>query len=156
MLSKYLSVPLLMLVLNVTPSHAKSFDPLSSKQLSELCKDYLAQPNSSLSLQCARYIKGFIDGAIAADTDLANSHIGSKKSISSFKERAIQNRIGNRVTHLTLGDRELGEFCLGEPVTIADVIKTVATEIKADGYQNQSALKAMQGMLKQKYPCEAS
>ena len=156
MFVRTLAVSIFIFMLGLFPVHAKPFDPLTSQQLGTLCKDFLAQPSSSLSLQCARYIKGFIDGAIAADAELANGQAASERSISSFKERAIQNRIGNRVTHLTLGDRISGEFCLGEPVTIADVIKTVATKINSDEYQNQTALNAMQRMLKKKYPCEAS
>ncbi len=155
MFNKYFSL-LILVPLALLAMRADAVQPLSSDQLSQLCANYESQPQITESMECARYIKGFIDGAIAADADIAKSQQQADRPLSSFKERAIQNRIGARVPHLTLGDESNGQFCLGHPVTIADVIKTVATNIDASRYQDQSALTAMQEVLQQKYPCSTS
>lgn len=154
MFVKTLSVPLMLVTMGLFSSHSHAMAPLSSEHLAELCANYQTEPNNQKSIQCARYIKGFIDGAIAADSDVEKNQSAASKSVSSFKERAIKSRIGNRVD-LEAG-KSVGEFCLGKPVVISEVIKTVATKVSAVNYQDQSALSAMQTILKENYPCLSS
>jgi len=154
MLVKYLSVPFMFITLGLNSDQALAIEPLSSQQLGQLCADYQTESNSQKSIQCARYIKGFIDGAIAADSDVAKNKVAADKSMSSFKERAIRTRIGIKAERDT--NKSIGEFCLGKSISILNVVKTVATKIDSDEYHQQSALSAMQAILKENYPCKSN
>ena len=75
---------LIIISMFLSPATVKAIEPLSSEELTELCKDYPKLPDSHTSLQCIRYIKGFIDGAIATDAGVAKNANDESEESSSF------------------------------------------------------------------------
>jgi hypothetical protein len=144
----------LVAVLAVVPQKLSAVQPLTLKEFNFLCQDYDLHPSQSESRQCARYIKGFIDGAIAADVGIRAEQTSTTETKKSYSQRAINTRIGNRVKHLQPG--ESSKFCLGDPVAISEVIGTVTENMKHIKDENSSALGAMYQILKSKYPCKTS
>lgn len=129
--------------------NVRSVEPLSLKEFNYLCRDYSKHTQQSESLQCARYIKGFIDGAVAADSGVKQAQ-NPKKAASSFSDRAIKTRIGNRMKLSSNNDSS--HFCLGDPISIANVIETVTKHIKENN-RDLSARSAVIKILKDNYPC---
>ena len=142
---------LLLSIFVIVPNETKAIQPLTLEELNVLCLDYSTHPQQSESKQCARYIKGFIDGAIAADAGVRNDQSSDVKETANFSQRATKNRIGSRIK--TLADNDNSVFCLGDPIIITDVISSVTANIKHIEDQNGSALGAVFEILKDKYPC---
>lgn len=144
----------LIAILALAPQKLRAVQPLTLKEFNFLCQDYDLHPGQSESRQCARYIKGFIDGAIAADVGIRTEQTSAIEPKKSYSQRAINTRIGSRVKHLQPG--ESSKFCLGDPVAISEVIGTVTENMKHIKDENSSALGAMYQILKNKYPCKTS
>jgi hypothetical protein len=142
----------LLFVLLAMPNQVSAVQPLTLKEFNYLCKDYDAHPKQSESQQCARYIKGFIDGAIATDIGVRTAQKLNSDDAQTFSERATSNRTSSRVR--SYGVSESSDFCLGDPVVISHVIATVTENIKNIKDQNRSALGAMFQILKDNYPCK--
>ena len=62
--------PLVLLValsVLLSPSHAQAVEALSTDELVSHCEIFEDEPDSKDGIFCARYIQGFIDGAVATD-----------------------------------------------------------------------------------------
>ncbi len=127
-------------------------EPLTTGELSDLCKNYKNAPNSSQSMQCARYIKGFIDGAIAIDYRVASHIDPNKADADSFSDRAINNRIRNRLDRFS--KPENNDFCLGRPLPLIDVIEKVTGDILKQEKAELPALFSVYKTLRNNYPCD--
>ena len=136
------------LMISVKPIMA--VEPLTVKELSDLCKSHTKDPNTSESLQCARYIKGFIDGAIAIDFRIA-SHI-QKEEDPTLAERAIETRIRSRLHRFS--KPENNDFCLGRPLPLEEIIQKVTQNILIETKEDKPALYSVYKTLRTHYPCE--
>lgn len=130
---------------------ALAIEPMTLKELSELCENYQKNSESSESKQCVRYIKGFIDGAIAIDPKLASDSKASEKK-PSYTERAIKSRIGNRIkSYATPANND---FCLGKPVLMKEIVYKVKKNILKKAQSDELALFVIYRTLRQEYPCK--
>ena len=130
---------------------AKSLAPLSLKELRSMCDSYLTDINNANSIQCARYLKGFIDGAGAIEPKVKTADV-KQDNASSFSERAISTRIGNRVGK----KQESWSFCLGKDHLLKEVVTNVAQDIQKLQDGNSLAKWAVYRSLKDNYPCQAT
>ncbi|MCW8879091.1 MAG: Rap1a/Tai family immunity protein [Kangiellaceae bacterium] len=142
---------LLISLLGVKP--ALAIEPMTLKELSGLCENYQKDSESSESKQCVRYIKGFIDGAIAIDPSLASdSDSKADEQKSSYTERAIKSRIGNRLKlYATPANND---FCLGKPVLMKEIVTKVKKNILKQPQSDELALFVIYRTLRQEYPCK--
>lgn len=122
----------------------QAIEPLKSKELEHLCANYQQQSDSSESIQCVRYIKGFIDGAIAIDVNIAKRQTSS----SGLTSRAVQTRTTQRYNTTSTSD-----FCLGNPVPIAEVVANVVGWLEQHDIDNELAWVSVHQALKASYPC---
>ncbi len=135
-------------VLVFVTGYASALAPLSVKELNDLCENYKSAPANDESVQCARYIKGFIDGVKSIRPSIVKAQSDEKKS--SFTERAIATRIGSRTGHYV--KKSEGPFCLGVNYSLKAIVKNVASEIRSAEPQ-KSALAAVDKALRKNYPC---
>ena len=132
------------------PTQSKAIEPLSGDELLSLCKGYKSNPDSSDSLQCARYIKGFIDGAVAVDASVTLPKDGEQAK-KSFSERAFATRIGK--SNVSYGRLSNFDFCLGQPVQMREVVLNVIADVKAGTVQTELAMDMVYQSLRSHYPC---
>jgi hypothetical protein len=102
-----------------------------------------------------RYIQGFIDGAVATDERVTYNVADEYDREESFSERAIRTRVGSRIGRY--GSSYYAEFCLGEPVPLADVVKAVVADLSKidDVAGRELARDVVYATLRNEYPCEA-
>ena len=108
---------------------------------------------------CIRYIQGFIDGAVATDIRvMLNIEAASKpKSKESFSERAFRTRSSSRESRRRAAS--YAEFCLGDPVPLAEVVAKVTGDLNERLKAMDSAGTArdlVYESLRRNYPCEAA
>jgi|GEM_PF-3235497 len=134
----------------LTPK-AYSLAPMSAQELSNLCKTYQDNDSNDQSIQCARYIKGFIDGILAIKQ---SSHRlqETDDATNSFVKRAIKTRIGNRIKQQE--PLYTKQFCLGDDPSLHDVVTNVTNEISQSNHQDATALIAVYRALSRNFPCE--
>ena len=100
-------------------------------------------------------IWGFIDGAIATDVRVMLNMEAEREE--TFTERAIRTRMIDR--NLQLRASGYAEFCLGDPVPLAEVVAKVVTDLdermKAMD-STSSARDVVYESLRRNFPCEAS
>jgi hypothetical protein len=145
---------LALLALALIPQQgALAVERLSAAELDSHCKHVKADPGGIDGIFCIRYIQGFIDGAIVTDErvtlNVANEYDGDE----SFSERAIRIRLGQRLARYT---SYYAEFCLGDPVPLAEVVSRVATHLenKETIPDSQLARAVVYAALREHYPCE--
>ncbi|WP_196139780.1 Rap1a/Tai family immunity protein [Aliikangiella sp. G2MR2-5] len=129
---------------------AKGLTPLSSEELSELCKNSKPKLSDPQSAQCVRYIKGFIDGLLATKRVSIESQQESSER-SSFMERAIKTRIGNRIEYSRANPDE--QVCLTRAPSLKEIVHEVAGEIQKQDHDQTTALTAVYQALVENYPC---
>lgn len=136
--------------LSVKPAFA--IEPMTLKELSILCEHYQKDSASSESQQCVRYIKGFIDGAVAIDPNVASDSSADEKK-SSYTERAINTRIRSRLKQYAAPANS--SFCLGKPVLMKEVVTKVKKNILKQPKSDELALFVVYRTLRQEYPCKS-
>ena len=135
-------------------SDARAVEALSTEELISHCAVYEQDPDGEDGIFCVRYIQGFIDGAVATDERVTYNVANEYDRDETFTERAIRTRLGSRIERY--GPSYYAEFCLGEPVPLAEVVKVVIADL--------SQLKNLEGRelardvvystLRRAYPCE--
>lgn len=134
---------------------ATAVEPLSTEELILHCAVYEDDPDGEDGIFCVRYIQGFIDGAVATDERVTNNVADEYDKEESFTERAIRTRIGSRLDRF--GPSVYAEFCLGDPVPLADVVELVVADLlkleSMDGREN--ARDVVYATLRREYPCES-
>ena len=134
---------------------ADAVEVLTAEELASHCEAFPDDAESVDGEYCVRYIQGFIDGAVATDVRVMLNMDAEKEE--TFTERAIRTRMIDR----DLQRRAAGyaEFCLGDPVPLADVVGKVVADlnerVKSMG-SSGSARDAVYESLRRNYPCEAS
>ena len=98
------------------------------------------------------YVNGFLDGAVATDSRVAENVAEEIESSETFTQRAIRTRVVNRMK--TYGASVYAAFCVGQPVPIADVVSHGIEELarydELEGILVQSVVYAS---LRRHYPC---
>ncbi|MEJ2255941.1 MAG: Rap1a/Tai family immunity protein [Woeseiaceae bacterium] len=137
-------------------SDADAVEVLTASELASHCEAYPDDPESDDGEYCVRYIQGFIDGAIATDVRVMLNMEAEKDEEETFTERAIRTRIIDR--DMLLRASGYAEFCLGDPVPLAEVVSRVVADldqrIKATD-SSGTARDAVYESLRRNYPCEA-
>ena len=130
-----------------------AIEPLTAKELAQICADVDLSPDNSESRPCATYVKGFLDGAVATDARVAENVASEFDEEETFTERAIRTRIIDRMNRF--GPSVYADFCVGQPDPIADVLQHVVEELERydnlDGVQAQDVVYAS---LRRHYPCD--
>ena len=108
-------------------SDARAVEALSTEELISHCAIYEQDPEGEDGIFCVRYIQGFIDGAVATDERVAYNVANEYDRDETFTERAIRTRLGSRIDRY--GPSYYAEFCLGEPVPLAEVARVVIADL---------------------------
>ena len=126
-------------------------EPLTAKQLNEICTDNGELRQGDEGRLCLFYVKGFLDGAVATDARVAEN-VADEADKETFAERAIRTRVINRLEKY--GPSVYAEFCIGEPDPIVDVLNHVVERLAA--VKNMESIQAqavVYGALREHYPC---
>lgn len=135
-------------------SAAAAVEALSTEELISHCVKYEEDPEGKDGIFCVRYIQGFIDGAVATDERVTYNVASEYDREESFMDRAVRTRLGTRLQRF--GPSYYAEFCLGDPVPLAAVVKVVVTDLlrlqSLEG--RERARDVVYETLRHKYPCE--
>jgi len=146
---------LVLLALIFAPQHeAMAVEPLSAIELASHCKQLRAAPEGVDGIFCIRYVQGFIDGAIATDERVTLNVAEEYHKEETFSERATRIRLGQRLE--SYGGSYFAEFCLGEPVPLAEVVDKVVTQLEQVDFDPQPPLARnfVYRVLRESYPCD--
>jgi hypothetical protein len=146
---------LALLALTIVPQRAAiAVERLSAAELASHCDYFRTSPDSTDGIFCVRYIQGFIDGAIATDERVTLNVADEYDREESFSERAIRIRVGHRLANF---GSYYAEFCLGEPVPLAEVVDKVVggLEQAKPVSSTRHARDIVYMTLREHYPCEA-
>jgi hypothetical protein len=133
---------------------ADAVEVLTAEELASHCEAFPDDAESVDGEYCVRYIQGFIDGAIATDVRVMLNMDAEKEE--TFTERAIRTRMIDR--DLQLRAAGYAEFCLGDPVPLAEVVAKVVADLDERMKAMDSASSARDVVyesLRRNYPCEA-
>ena len=135
-------------------SDALAVEALSTEELISHCALYEEDPDGEDGIFCVRYIQGFIDGAVVTDERVTYNVADEYDREESFTERAIRTRLGSRIDRY--GPSYYAEFCLGEPVPLAEVARVVIADLLAleDLAGRELARDVVYATLRREYPCE--
>lgn len=140
----------LLLVLFTLPAFA--VDPLSASSLQRYCDGALESTGTPESRLCIAYVNGFLDGAVATDARVAENVVDEIDRDETFTERAIRTRVIRRIQDF--GASVYAEFCVGQPVPIADVVGHVIEEFDNYGsLEGVDAQDVVYASLRRHYPC---
>lgn len=147
-------VATLVLALGAQAPLALAVEALSTEELISHCAVYEEDPEGSDGIFCVRYIQGFIDGAVATDERVTYNVAAEYDRDETFTERAIRTRLGRSLERY--GPSFYAEFCLGEPVPLATVVKVVIDDLLDPGHVGGSRLArdVVYATLRREYPCE--
>ena len=136
--------------------NASAVEALSTEELIEHCTVYETDPDGEDGIFCVRYIQGFIDGAVATDEKVTYNVANEYTRQETFSERAIRTRVGSRLDRY--GPSYYAEFCLGEPLPLAEVVRVVVRDLLRlkDLEGRELARDVVYGTLRREYPCEFS
>lgn len=136
----------------IAAGSAMAVERLSASELASHCAHLKANPEGADSIFCIRYIQGFVDGAVVTDERVTMNVADEYDREESFSERAIRIRLGQRLASY---GSYYAEFCLGEPVPLAEVVNKVATHLEdKEVSDNQLARTIIYATLRKHYPCE--
>ena len=141
-----------MLVLLASVNNANAVEPLSAIELASHCKVFPEQSASTDGQFCIRYIQGFIDGAVATDERVLTNVEAEFEKRETYSERAA------RVRGMGVRDRaaRYAEFCLGDPVSLREVVSHVVNDLKASKLVDEAmARTVVYTSLRKHYPCKS-
>ncbi len=136
-------------------SDAHAVEALSTEELISHCAVYEKDPDGEDGIFCVRYIQGFIDGAVVTDERVTYNVAAEYDQDETFTERAIRTRLGSRIDRY--GPSYYAEFCLGEPLPLAEVVRIVIRDLLAleDLEGRELARDVVYATLRREYPCDA-
>lgn len=149
------SLAIACLALIVAFEEVSAVEVLTAEELASHCVAFPDDKEEGPDWQwCVRYIQGFIDGAIATDIRVM-LNLEAESEGESFSERAIRTRVIDR-NSLT---RAAGyaEFCLGDPLPLAEVVQKVVDDLSERMKSMDSAGTARDVVyeaLRRHYPCK--
>lgn len=132
---------------------ACAVEALSTEELVSHCDKYHDESASEDRTFCVRYIQGFIDGAVATDERVANNVTQEFGQGESYSGRAVRTRIGARLQRY--GSSVYAEYCLGDPVPLAEVVERVVADLANEtaAAKYPLARDAVYATLRSHYPC---
>ena len=142
-------------VITAAASDARAVEALSTEELISHCAIYEQDPEGEDGIFCVRYIQGFIDGAVATDERVTYNVANEYDRDETFTERAIRTRLGSRIERY--GPSYYAEFCLGEPVPLAEVARVVIADLLEleDLEGRELARDVVYATLRDEFPCES-
>ena len=143
-----------MLQLLAVPA-VKAVEVLSAQELASHCALLGSEPEGVDGQYCIRYIQGFIDGAVATDVRVMLNAESAQQSSETFSERAKRTRAPSREDRLRAAN--LAGFCLGDPLSLRNVVDVVVADLAAlaDGNgEDDPAMEVVYTSLQQHYPCK--
>lgn len=140
-------------VVMLTTDRAMAVEALSTEELVSHCIEYDNDPEGKDGIFCVRYLQGFIDGAVATDERVTYNVAAEYERDESFTQRAIRTRLGSRLD--LYGPSFYAEFCLGEPVLLAEVARVVIDDLLAiESFEGRElARDVVYATLRRAYPC---
>lgn len=132
---------------------AFAVEALSSAELASHCELYDNEDAGEDRAFCVRYIQGFIDGAVVTDERVTQNVVKEYGEGETFAERAARTRIGARLERY--GSSVYAEYCLGDPVPLAEVVEHVVKDLEDAALvaANPLARDVVYHTLRAKYPC---
>jgi len=131
---------------------AWAIEPLTAEELSAICADVDLSAENSESRPCITYVKGFLDGAVATDSRVAENVASEFDDEETFTERAIRARIIDRMDRF--GPSAYADFCVGQPDPIVEVVQHVIEELERyDDLSTVHAQDVVYASLLRHYPC---
>lgn len=129
-------------------------EPLSSEELASHCIEYRRAPGDIDGIFCVRYIQGFIDGAVVTDERVTMNVSDEYTREETFAQRAIRTRLGTDLDRF--GSSYFAEFCLGEPIPLAEVVDHIVTRLEEIEFKPQMPLarEFVYRVLRDDYPCK--
>ncbi len=142
-------------ILSAATSDALAVEALSTEELISHCAVYEEDPEGEDGIFCVRYIQGFIDGAVATDERVTYNVANEYDREETFTERAIRTRLGSRIDRY--GPSYYAEFCLGEPVPLAAVVRVVITDLsQLENLEGRElARDVVYATLRREFPCDS-
>ena len=139
---------------SVVASDALAVEALSTEELISHCAVYEEDPEGKDGIFCVRYIQGFIDGAVVTDERVTYNVANEYDREETFTERAIRTRLGSRIDRY--GPSYYAEFCLGEPVPLAEVVRVVIADLlQLENLEGRElAREVVYATLRREYPCD--
>jgi hypothetical protein len=139
---------------SVVASDALAVEALSTEELISHCAFYEEDPEGEDGIFCVRYIQGFIDGAVVTDERVTYNVANEYDREETFTERAIRTRLGSRIDRY--GPSYYAEFCLGEPVPLAEVVRVVIADLsQIESLEGRElAREVVYETLRREYPCD--
>ena len=137
-----------------TAGDARAVEALSTEELISHCAVYEEDADGEDGIFCVRYIQGFIDGAVATDERVTYNVADEYDREETFTERAIRTRLGSRLDRY--GPSYYAEFCLGEPLPLAEVVRVVVADLLQleDLEGRELARDVVYETLRREYPCD--
>lgn len=144
----------LLLLATLYTTEAAAVEALSTEELILHCAVYEDDPDGEDGIFCVRYIQGFIDGAVATDERVTYNVAAEYDREETFTERAIRTRLGSRIERY--GPSFYAEFCLGDPVPLAEVVEVVVADLlnPENIAGEERARDVVYTTLRRAYPCE--
>jgi len=144
------------LIISITAGTAWAVEALSTEELISHCAYYDEDPEGEDGIFCVRYIQGFIDGAVVTDERVAFNVADEYERDETATERAIRARLGSRIERF--GASYYAEFCLGEPLPLAEVARKVIGDLKKleDLEGRELARDVVYETLRREYPCKTN
>ncbi len=142
------------LALGFLLQQAAAVEPLSTEELAEHCLHYHDDPHGKDAVFCARYVQGFIDGAVATDERVTLNVAAEIRRDESLTERAFRTRAPSRLL-ANYGATVYAEFCLGAPVPLKEVVEHVIEDLRQHQVIEAHLLArdAVYAVLRRDYPC---
>jgi hypothetical protein len=144
------------LIISIAASNAWAVEALSTEELISHCAVYDEDPEGEDGIFCVRYIQGFIDGAVATDERVAYNVADEYGRDETPTERAIRARLGARIA--LYGSSFYAEFCLGEPIPLAEVTRKVINDLaQLETLEGRElARDVVYDTLRRVYPCKTN
>ena len=138
----------------IVATEVSAVEALATDELVSHCAVYEDDPDGEDGIFCVRYIQGFIDGAVATDERVTYNVAAEYEDEETFRERAIRTRLGLRIERY--GPSYYAEFCLGEPVPLAEVVELVVADLldPAQVAHSNLARDVVYSTLRREYPCD--
>ena len=142
------------MMVSALASDAQAVEALSTEELISHCVVYEEDPDGEDGIFCVRYIQGFIDGAVATDERVTYNVANEYDRDETFTERAIRTRLGSRIDRY--GPSYYAEFCLGEPLPLAEVVRVVVADLlQLESLEGpELARDVVYATLRTEYPCD--
>lgn len=142
----------LVLAGSTLPAHG--VEVLPARELASQCQGVASSVESQGAQFCTHYVQGFIDGAVSTDVRVMMNVEAEYQQRATLTERAMQTRMPG--WHDQQRAAGYAEFCLGDPVPLAEVVQKVAQQLDAQAATMDPELAARDAVyaaLREHYPC---